>query len=148
MKRRVDGAHAGRCWAAYLKLIVPVRARARELGYAIGQHGSIQRDIDLIAVPWTDAAVPARELAEALRATIAQAVGAAYPDPHSAGDAYFRAGKPGAKPHGRLCWSWFLDPDGGTDGPYVDLSVMPLTDPPFDDRPLLDDATLAAAPPG
>lgn len=34
-----------------------IRELAREVGYAIGEHGSKERDIDLIAVPWTDAAV-------------------------------------------------------------------------------------------
>lgn len=30
---------------------------AREVGYAIGIHGSLKRDFDLIAVPWVDDAV-------------------------------------------------------------------------------------------
>lgn len=29
---------------------------ARGCGYAIGLHGSMKRDVDLIAVPWTDEA--------------------------------------------------------------------------------------------
>lgn len=30
---------------------------AREVGYAVGVHGSLKRDMDLIAAPWTDEAV-------------------------------------------------------------------------------------------
>ena len=41
-----------------------VRAAAREVGYAIAVHGSLERDLDLIAVPWVASAVPAKELAE------------------------------------------------------------------------------------
>ncbi len=112
-----------RCRAAWCKLATPLTARARELGYGLAVHGSLLRDIDLVACPWTDAAVPARELAMALQATAAEHnngvaeerdhVGAANPD-------YFHQGCPGAKPHGRLVWSFHL---GG--GPYIDLSVMP-----------------------
>lgn len=31
---------------------------AREAGYSIAIHGSLKRDVDLIAVPWTDEAAP------------------------------------------------------------------------------------------
>lgn len=41
----------------YLKLIPPIREVARRAGYAIGVHGSLERDLDLIAAPWTDKAV-------------------------------------------------------------------------------------------
>jgi hypothetical protein len=39
-----------------------VRELAREVGYAIGEHGSKERDLDLIAAPWTDDAVSPDEL--------------------------------------------------------------------------------------
>jgi hypothetical protein len=41
-----------------------IRALAREVGYAIGVHGTLERDLDLIAVPWSEDAVSAPELAE------------------------------------------------------------------------------------
>jgi len=78
---------------------------AREHGYALALHGSMKRDLDLIAVPWTGLAVSAEHLALALR----DAAGAAFGE-----------GDPHEKKHGRLAWSLHL---GG--GPYVDLSVMP-----------------------
>lgn len=106
----------------YERLIAPLRERARELGYAIGVHGSLKRDIDLIACPWTDEAVDAKTLAEALRVVAAEHNGGiAFMGPYEADDEWFRNGcQPYGKPHGRMCWSFHL---GG--GPYLDLSVMP-----------------------
>lgn len=47
-----------------------IRALAREVGYAVGVHGSQERDLDLIAVPWVDSAVTAPALAEHIAAGI------------------------------------------------------------------------------
>lgn len=41
-----------------------IRALAKEVGYAIGEHGSKERDLDLIAAPWTENAVSAMALLE------------------------------------------------------------------------------------
>lgn len=108
----------------YELLIEPLREEARRLGYAIAVHGTLKRDIDLVACPWVKEAVSPRELAEALGAVIERINGVAFRK-ESERDEYFNRGQPGSKPHGRLCWNWHL---GG--GPYVDLSVMPRTDPP------------------
>lgn len=78
-------------------------------GYALTEHGSKRRDIDLVACPWTTAAVSPQELLAALSACIL----------HRNGLALVMDG-PEMKPHGRLAWSIHL---GG--GPYIDLSVMP-----------------------
>lgn len=101
----------------YEALIEPLREKARELGYALTVHGSLKRDIDLVAIPWTDQAVPARTLAEAIRETAHVVNGAAL---MREDDPWHREGCPGLKPHGRLVWTFHL---GG--GPYIDLSVMP-----------------------
>lgn len=59
------------CWKCQTPTIVPgkdwnypvlpninsIRALAKEVGYAIGEHGSKERDLDLIAAPWTEDAV-------------------------------------------------------------------------------------------
>jgi len=38
---------------AFYKSVLPkIREVARSCGYAIGLHGSMRRDLDLIAVPW------------------------------------------------------------------------------------------------
>ena len=41
-----------------------IRELAREVGYAIGVHGTLERDLDLIAAPWTKEAVGNRDLME------------------------------------------------------------------------------------
>ena len=85
----------------YASFLVP---RARDLGYSLCIHGSMSRDLDLVAVPWTDDAVGADELARSL----AEEAGGAITDP--AVD----------RPHGRRAWVIHLG-----SGPYIDLSVMP-----------------------
>ena len=82
---------------------------AKRLGYAIALHGSFQRDLDVVAVPWTDEAVSAEELAEALRVEVH---GWLCNDKDQ---------NPRAKPHGRLCWSIHTEDGVG----YIDLSVVP-----------------------
>lgn len=105
----------------YEAMIGPIREKARQLGYALGVHGSLERDIDLIACPWTEEAVPAKELAEAIRQTAAEHNGGiAFMKSLEAEDEFHQNGCPGMKAHGRLVWSFHL---GG--GPYIDLSVMP-----------------------
>jgi hypothetical protein len=79
---------------------------ARECGYSIGIHGSLKRDVDLIASPWTDEAVGSAELIEALSAALnARCVGG-----------------PEHKPHGRVAVTLQI-----VDGYFkpIDLSVMP-----------------------
>lgn len=39
-----------------------IRHLAKELGYAIGVHGTQERDLDVIAAPWVENAVSSREL--------------------------------------------------------------------------------------
>lgn len=110
----------------YELLIGPLRDRARELGYAIGVHGTLKRDIDLVACPWTTEAVDARTLAEALQAVASEINGRASMGWRADQPPEFSLnGCPGHKPHGRLCWTFVL---GG--GPYIDLSVMPRLQEP------------------
>lgn len=116
-------------------LIGPLREVARRLGYALGVHGTLIRDIDLIACPWTGAAVSAKTLARAIGCETRRIVGCAKPCPsesRSNNPKYFRNGLMGyaakvgrisAKPHGRKSWVFHLTPN--CDGPYIDLSVMP-----------------------
>lgn len=90
---------------------------AHEHGYALGLHGSLRRDMDVIAVPWTEEASSAEDLVEA----IADRLGTFL-----AG----QLGQPGLKPHGRRAWSLILS--GGS--AYIDLSVMPRQKAHVDDR--------------
>ena len=82
---------------------------ARQYGYALAIHGSLQTDLDLIAVPWVDEASGSQELVEALR--------------NHCQACFDIAGKVGVteiKPHGRLAWNLYMDA-----GAKVDLSVLP-----------------------
>ena len=51
------------CYAVYYRKMAD---RARDLGYAVTLHGSLLRDADMVAIPWTDKAVDPNELAEAM----------------------------------------------------------------------------------
>ncbi len=77
---------------------------ARERGYALTLHGSMSRDLDVVAVPWTDQAVTGEELINALASYVPG----------------WRRTDVTAKPHGRMAYQILL---GG--GAYVDVSVMP-----------------------
>lgn len=106
---------AALCRAKHEQLIEPLRAVARAHGYALAVHGSLARDIDVVAIPWTAEAVEAEALVAALAAEVERVNG----------HVYFRGRDPNPteKPHGRRAWSIHL---GG--GPYIDLSVMPRLD--------------------
>lgn len=102
----------------YLERILgPIRMVAREHGYAVAVHGSLVRDIDLIAAPWVEECSSQKVVAEAIRETAAKILGYAIgPSSHDVkmeGDAL--------KHHGRRCFSYYLP---GPEGIYIDLSVM------------------------
>lgn len=84
--------------------VEPIRRLAREVGYAIGVHGSQERDLDLIAAPWTEEAVSAEELAD-----------------HIARGINGRVLSPSPKPLGR--WACNIQIDGWFK--LIDLSVSP-----------------------
>lgn len=91
----------------YALLYPAIVEAARPLGYAIALHGSMGRDLDLIAVPWVeDAAAPAD-----LVAAISDQIGAFVQET--------KGGECG-KPHGRLGFVLHL-----TGGAYIDLAIMP-----------------------
>lgn len=97
----------------YMELIPVIRDYVRRKGFAIGVHGSLGRDLDLIAVPWIDRAISPRELMTG----IMKLVGG------------FHSGHPETtKPCGRLSYSIML-PGKMMDGKwihgYIDLSIMP-----------------------
>lgn len=92
--------------------------RGRELGYSFALHGTLERDLDIVAIPWTEEAVPAEELARA----VAEMIG--WRKISDDGLAIQRTEEllmhgPGIKPHGRLTWTILY---GST---WIDLSVMP-----------------------
>lgn len=101
-------------------LIPALRIIARQGGYAVAVHGSLARDIDVVAIPWTEDAVPADALAEALISEIERVNGVALVLNNRQADINdFTQRNPQPRPHGRLAWAIHL---GG--GPYIDLSVI------------------------
>lgn len=102
-----------KCRAAFPALYSAIWPDLRDValtkGYALLIHGSLSRDLDLVAVPWVKHAAPAEELVETLRATCDGWIGA---------DA--KNGEPGIKPHGRRAWTIVLHGHA-----IIDLSVMP-----------------------
>lgn len=99
----------------YAQLLPRLREVSRECGYALGLHGSMQRDLDIIAAPWTEDAISAKELVERLREEFGGYViggtgdGGTWTTEHGT-----------SKPHGREAWSLCF---GGK--PFIDISVMP-----------------------
>lgn len=106
------------CWKCGTATIVPcegwdypeippvdrIRELAKEVGYAIGEHGSKERDLDLIAAPWTENAIGNHDFLEHL----AQGLGA-------------RIVEVERKPLGRYAATLQMD---GWFKP-IDLSIMP-----------------------
>lgn len=100
---------------------------ARANGYALAIHGSMQTDLDFIAVPWTDEASDPDCLAMAIKKHIGalthkeRIIADGMPE-HFADQVEAATGGAGPtkKPHGRLAWSLHLD-----HGSYIDLSIYP-----------------------
>lgn len=93
----------------YAVAYTKARIAAWQFGWAITLHGSFTRDLDLVAIPWTDRACDV----ERLIAAIEYRTGLK------------RQGPPSDKPHGRKAVS-LLFPDA-EDCRWVDLSIMPRT---------------------
>ena len=84
---------------------------AAKYGYAIAIHGSMTRDLDLIAVPWVEEPGAVLDMFREFN----DAIGMDYQNfdtPYST--------IPTLKPHGRIAYTL---PTGA--GGYVDISVMP-----------------------
>lgn len=79
-------------------------------GYALALHGSMARDLDLVAIPWTEDAGSPEKLIEAFRRFIV-----------TKADVNLKVGKATQKPHGRQAYVLPV----GHDGHYIDLSIMP-----------------------
>lgn len=107
--------HHGNYWMAgfYVVYYGILKKVAKKHGYALAVHGTVSRDLDLIAIPWTDKATSTKELINAF----VKKLGAVGIKRTSGKD------KPTKKPHGRIAYSIHI---GG--GGYIDISVMPKTE--------------------
>ena len=95
----------------YGRIFTIARVIAWQEGYSLCAQGSFTRDLDLLAVPWTEGA---RKDTDLLVKRIAQAA-----------ELNIQGGA-SDKPHGRKAWT-LLFPKVG-DPRFVDLSVMPTID--------------------
>ena len=103
---------------AYISIIPVIQECARRCGYSIGVHGSLERDLDLIAVPWIEEAESAEQLVMHILSTL---YGATLPMSSCNSEGVNnRRDQSVKKPHGRIGWSIMLD-----NGCYIDLSIMP-----------------------
>ena len=96
----------------YTTALPKIRAAARELGYAIGLHGSMTRDLDLMAVPWVDEHGTKDDLAAAVQ----------YAACGMTASSFAWHEKPCGRIATSLCICWTADkrPSAG----HIDLSVM------------------------
>lgn len=83
-----------------------VRKVAREHGYAAAVHGSLERDLDIVLVPWVKCAAGRKRLIRAL----SEEFGGQSPEVEK-------------KPHGRVAFVLFVW--SGASGWHLDVSVMP-----------------------
>lgn len=112
-----DGMMATRT-TYYAALYPRLREVARQHGYALCIHGTLARDLDVVAVPWVADASTEAELVAALVERTGGAIGCG-PEHRT------------PKPHGRQAWVISLLGGGG----YVDLSIMPLQRHPQQESP-------------
>ena len=117
MRRKPD-LRADLCQELYGALISALRHVAERCGYALGVHGSLRRDIDIIAAPWREGAIGAQNLIGHLQKAAEAITGCARVRKADEGR------QPEKKPCGRLAWSFYLTYDDN--GPYLDISVMPI----------------------
>lgn len=107
------------CTELLKHILEPIRTVARDAGYAILVHGSLSRDIDLVAIPWVETHVmPADFLVTRIAAVVASISGRC-----NAKDEWT------AKPHGRCAKTLIVwgERFGHIE---IDLSVMPIVQRP------------------
>lgn len=105
-------------WVQQVKdAIFYARVCARSHGYALAVHGTLRRDVDVVAVPWTGEACSADELAEHIVAYFIS-VGLCF---ESGAREHMQQSRE-QKPHGRL---GYAIPLKGIPAPYLDLSIAP-----------------------
>lgn len=93
---------------AYVALYPKLASLAIEHGYALAIHGSVQRDFDLICVPWTESPSSPSDVVSAIVNGIdVQEVGA-----------------PAVKLHGRISYTIAIH-HFGVSTTWIDLSFMP-----------------------
>jgi hypothetical protein len=111
---------------AYALLLPELMKAGREVGYTIAVHGSLARDLDLVAIPWTEDAVSAERLILHLLPAVDGVIRNGGRKKEGT-DEWERVpgSEPVKKPHGRLGWVIYV----GRESMYLDVSVMPRQSP-------------------
>lgn len=91
--------------ALYSHSIHDIQVICRACGYALAVHGSMQRDLDLVAFPWTKKATTPKHLVKKLCDEL---------------ELQPSEGSPFKKPHGRIVYTLLMMGAG-----FVDFSIMP-----------------------
>lgn len=114
----LDAMVQGAANRVLLDAILPhIRLAARNQGYAVAVHGSLSRDIDLIAVPWREGAANPDDLVRVICGAVTGIVGTCL-----------RHGEEWTEnPHGRKAVT--LITYCGENHMQIDLSVMPTIAP-------------------
>lgn len=108
--------------AAFAWMIPHLQQVGRSLGYAVAVHGSLARDLDLVAVPWIESAASAEILVDAM----CKAVDGFIRNDAAPSRWDRTTSSPQAKPHGRRAWTIRFAGHRF----YIDLSVMPTNKEP------------------
>ncbi len=98
----------------YARIFTIARLLAWQEGYALAMHGSFTRDLDLVAVPWTEKAREPEHLVRRILAACEDTLREQH-------------GNPVTKPHGRKVWTLIFSAFG--DPRFVDLSIFPVPSP-------------------
>ena len=93
-------------YAFFYQRLVPL---ARDLGYALALHGSMARDLDLIAVPWVEDAKDPCDLVHAIRDSVCGTIHDEWDFEKCVIERDFSKRNPEIKPHGRLAWAIQLE---------------------------------------
>lgn len=127
MKDWSDVHTKGQLRKRYFEYLPSLQKISMNYGYALAVHGSVERDLDLVAVPWVKNALAPETLVMALQEAM---TGYSYTRAHWKKDA-----RHGEKPHGRKAYTLLIaaladDFDGMSLGhqqrhAWIDLSVMP-----------------------
>lgn len=102
----------------YEEVLPKIRRAAFDHGYALISHGSLKRDLDLIAIPWINAALDKETLTRAIHIAACGIQSQSYQWEE--------------KPHGRqatcfpICWPEWETEEKSLG--HIDLSVMPLVE--------------------
>ncbi|WP_018629172.1 hypothetical protein [Niabella aurantiaca] len=107
----------------YACCLLPMQEIAKDLGYNLIVHGSLNRDMDLVAIPWVDDPKPEAELIQALDRWLR---GVSYTD-ESVERGYLFSVLPGGR-HGYVInlnrggrYNQYTDEQW-----YLDISITPL----------------------